>query len=172
MRGFMKTEAIVIGTDSLARLTEVDLPPITNTRVRVQTLISGISCGTEGDCTSGRAAYIKRPFITGYQAVGKVIELGEKVDHLQLGDLVVTNGGGLWNMPNLAGGSHALESVSEASSLVKLNHPDTTSLATASYGVLGAVGWEGIARMKLEPGNVLLVFGLGMLGQLAGRVAQ
>ncbi|MGB8355746.1 MAG: zinc-binding dehydrogenase, partial [Chthoniobacteraceae bacterium] len=78
-----------------------------------------------------------------------------------------------WGMTHLFGGSHARQSVSEASGLVKLKgESESLSLATASYGVLGAVGWEGIARMKLEPGKVLLVFGLGMLGLLAGRVAQ
>lgn len=167
----MKTEAIVVGTDFVARLTEVELPPLTDTRVKVQTLVSGVSCGTEADCTSGRAAYMPRPFITGYQAVGKVMEVGDKVAGFSPGDLVVTNGGGLWGMTHLAGGSHARESISESADLVKLKSPEVP-LASASYGVLGAIAWEGIARMKLEPGNVLLVFGLGMLGQLAGRIAQ
>jgi len=167
----MKTEAVVIGTDSVARLTEVELPPMTDTRVKVQTLISGVSCGTEADLASGRSTYLKRPLITGYQAAGKVIETGGKADNVQAGGLVVTNGGELWGMTHLFGGSHARQCVSEASGLVKLK-PGAVSLATASYGGLGAVSWEGIARMKLERGNVLLVFGLGMLGLLAGRVAQ
>ena len=56
----MKTEAIIVGADHVARLEPIDLPELTETRVLVETLISGISCGTEGDCTSGRAAYLPR----------------------------------------------------------------------------------------------------------------
>lgn len=166
-----KTEAVVVGVNSVARLEEVDLPPMNDTRVRVQTLISGISCGTEADYTSGRATYVKRPLIAGYQAVGKVMEVGDRVGNVQAGDLVLTTGGGLWAMTNVCGGSHARESISEAADLVKLNF-GAPLFATASYGVLGAVGHEGISRMKPEPGNVLIIFGLGMLGQLAGRIGQ
>lgn len=167
----MKTEAIIVNTDSVARLIEVPLPPLTDTRVKVQTLVGGVSCGTEGDCANGRATYMQRPLIMGYQAVGKVTDVGDKVIGFSRGDLVVTKGGGLWDMTHLAGGSHARESISEAADLVKLKSPDT-SLPSASYSMLGAIGWECIARMKLEPGRVLLIFGLGMLGQLAGRIAQ
>jgi len=149
----------------------VELPPMDDARVHVQTLVSGISCGTEADCAGGRSTYLTRPLIAGYQAVGKVIEAGDGVKDIQAGDLVVTTGGGLWGMAHLFGGSHARESISEAQGLVKLD-AGNPSLATASYGVLGAVGYEGISRMKLEPDNVLIVFGLGMLGQLAGRIAQ
>jgi len=167
----VKTEAVVIGADGVARLSEVELPPMSGTRVRLRTVISGVSCGTEGDGASGRAAYVKRPYISGYQAVGEVIESGGNVTGLQPGDMVLTTGGGLWGMTNLFGGSHARESVSEASGVIKLS-PGKLPLETAAYGVLGGVGWDGIARMKLVPGNVLIVFGLGMLGQLAGGIAR
>jgi threonine dehydrogenase-like Zn-dependent dehydrogenase len=69
------------------------------------------------------------------------------------------------------GGSHARESVSEAAQLIRLQG-GAPLFATASYAYLGAVAHEGIARMKLRPGSVLLVVGLGMLGQLAGKIAQ
>ena len=167
----MKTEAIIVGADHVARLEPIDLPELTETRVLVETLISGISCGTEGDCTSGRAAYMPRPFVTGYQAVGKVLKVGSLVHDLEVGDLVFTNGGGLWGITHLAGGSHARQSVTEAADVVKLS-PQTPSLKTAAYAALAAVGMDGIARMKVDPGLVLGVFGLGMLGQLAGKLGQ
>jgi len=167
----MKTEAIIVGADHVARLQSMDLPELTETRVLVETLISGISCGTEGDCTSGRAAYMPTPFITGYQAVGKVVEVGARVSGLAAGDLVFTSGGGLWGMTHLAGGSQARQSVAEAADVVKLS-PQTPSLKTASYAALAAIAMEGISRMKVEAGHVLGIFGLGMLGQLAGKLGQ
>lgn len=167
----MKTEAIIVGTDTKANLTEVELPAVTDTRVRVETLVSGVSCGTESDSASGRARYMPRPFISGYQAVGQVVETGKAVTGLNQGDLVVTTGGGLWNMANLYGGSHARQSVAEAAALVKLS-PAAPSLESSSYSVLAAVAYEGLARMKLEKGKILGVFGLGMLGQLAGSIGR
>lgn len=167
----MKTEAIIVGADHVARLEPIDLPELTETRVLVETLISGVSCGTEGDCTSGRASYMPTPFLSGYQAVGKVLKVGSLVRDLDVGDLVFTNGGGLWGITHLAGGSHARQSVAEAADVVKLS-PQTPSLKTASYAALAAVGLDGISRMKVAPGFVLGVFGLGMLGQLAGKLGQ
>ena len=167
----MKTEAIIVGADHAARLQSVDLPELTESRVLVETLISGVSCGTEADSTSGRATYMATPFLTGYQAVGRVVKLGGSVAGLAEGDLVFTNGGGLWGMTNLAGGSHARQSVAEAADVVKLS-PQTPSLKTASYAALAAVALDGIARMKVQKNCVLGVFGLGMLGQLAGKLGQ
>lgn len=167
----MKTEAIIVGTDGAARLTELELPALTDTRVRVETLYSGVSCGTEGDCASGRAAYMPRPFLTGYQAVGRVAETGRLVRAVRPGDLVFSCGGGLWGMTHLAGGSHARQFVAEETGLIKLS-PKGASLRGVAYTCLAAIGMEALSRLKLEPGRPLLVFGLGMLGQMTGRIGQ
>ena len=60
----LKTEAIAVGADRVARLLPVDLPPLTETRVRIAMQFGGVSCGTEGDSTSGRGTYISPPFLT------------------------------------------------------------------------------------------------------------
>ena len=167
----MKTQAIVAGVDHIARLESVELPVLTDTRIRINTRFSGVSCGTEADCISGRAAYKKRPFITGYQAVGEVVEIGRLVRAVRVGDMVFTNGGGLWDQPHLAGGSHARELVVEDTNAFRLS-PSNPSLQTSAYAALGAVGLNGISQMHPEAGRVLLVMGLGMLGQLTGKLAQ
>lgn len=167
----MQTEAIIVGADHVARLSPIELPPMTTTRVRLQTLLGGVSCGTEADATSGRATYMQPPFVTGYQAVCRVVETGAEVQSLSVGDLVFTEGGGLWPMQSLAGGSHARELVVEAGDALRLS-PDAPSQPTTAYAALGAIALEGVMRMQPEAGQGLLVFGLGMLGQLVGRVAQ
>ncbi|HEY3330691.1 MAG TPA: zinc-binding alcohol dehydrogenase [Capsulimonadaceae bacterium] len=167
----MQTEAIVVREQGVARLETVALPEMSASRVRVRTVLSGVSCGTEGDSASGRAAYIKPPFITGYQAVGEVVEVGSEVASVSLGNLVYTTGGMLWSMPSLFGGSHAREIVTDETELFRLS-PTVPSAPTAAYTTLAAVGLEGVARMHLVPGRVAVVFGLGMLGQLAGKFLQ
>lgn len=168
----MQTEALIVGTDHAARLQRIELPALTPTRVHLRTLVSGVSCGTEADCTSGRAVYMPRPFITGYQAVAEVVACGALVRSVKPGDRVFTMGcGDLWGMTQLAGGSHARELVVEEEAAHRIA-PACTALASASYTALGAVALEGLRRMKLETGRTLLVFGLGMLGQMVGRLAQ
>lgn len=167
----MHTEAIIVGADHLARLQRIELPELTSTRVHLRSLVGGVSCGTEGDCTSGRAVYMPRPFITGYQVVAEVLACGALVRGLRPGDRVFSRGGGLWSMMHLAGGSHARELVVEDTEVVRLD-PGFTALGSAAYAALGAVALEGLKRLRLEPGRTLLVFGLGMLGQLVGRLAQ
>ena len=167
----MKTEAIVAGEDHVARLQEMELPEMTATRVRIRTKFSGVSCGTETDCLTGRAVYMARPYVTGYQSVGEVTEVGRLVRSVSPGDLVYTNGGGLWKMRSLAGGSHARELVVEDGEAFRLS-PGLKSSRDCSYACLAAIAHEGLSRLKPEPGRVLVVFGLGMLGQLVGRIGQ
>ncbi|HEX4139333.1 MAG TPA: alcohol dehydrogenase catalytic domain-containing protein, partial [Candidatus Methylacidiphilales bacterium] len=144
----MQTEAVIVGTDGVARLAAIELPALAPTCVLIETLVGGVSCGTEGDCVSGRARYLQRPVLLGYQAVGKVVRAGEQVRDFQPGDLVLTRGGGLWDIACI-GGSHARHSVSEAADLIKLN-PAVLSLETVSYSVLAAVAYEALSRMKIE----------------------
>ncbi|MCC6581086.1 MAG: zinc-binding dehydrogenase [Phycisphaeraceae bacterium] len=167
----MKTQAIIVEEDHVARLRDVTLPEMSPTRVRIANWYSGVRCGTEGDAVSGRATYITRPFLTGYQTVGQVIAVGEHVRKVQVGDTVFTNGGNLWPCPSLFGGSHARELVVEEADIIRLS-PDIPSLRSAAYATLAAVGLEGISRMKLMPGRIMLVCGLGMLGQLAGKCGK
>ena len=74
-------------------------------------------------------------------------------------------------MNNLAGGSHARESVWEAETVHKIG-ADCPSPESASYAALAAVGAEGIHRMKWRLNTVMLITRLGMLGQMTGRLAQ
>ncbi|MDD5198803.1 MAG: zinc-binding dehydrogenase [Terrimicrobiaceae bacterium] len=103
--------------------------------------------------------------------MGRIVEAGRLVRTMSVGDLVFTNGGDLWGMTHLFGGSHARQLVAEEASVVKLS-PQSPSLKTMAYAALGAVARECVCRMKVEPGGMMVVFGLGMLGQLAGRLGQ
>lgn len=167
----MTTEAVFVDETGTVTLRKIGLPPMSATRVRLRTLLSGVSCGTEADGASGRATYMKRPYISGYQAVARVVDTGGQVTTVEPGDLVITTGGGLWELANVTSGSHARDCVDEEACLVRLD-PATPSLMTAAYSVLTAIGYEGVSRMKLAPGKLLAIFGLGMLGQLAGRIGQ
>jgi 2-desacetyl-2-hydroxyethyl bacteriochlorophyllide A dehydrogenase len=163
----MKTQAIIFGEDHVARLSDRELPTMTDTRVGVEAVYSGISCGTETDSLTGRQIYVKRPVMTGYQTVARVVEKGDKVANLQVGDLVfIGEGASLWNMKTI-GGTHARRSVWEADTVFRID-PKCPSLKSASYSTLAAVALDEIGRMKLARDKALAVFGLGMLGQIAG----
>ena len=117
----MKTQAVVFCEDHKARLTDIELPSMSDSRVRVEAVYSGISCGTEVDCLTGRQIYVRRPLLTGYQTVGRIVETGDKVEDLKVGDMVFVGGeGALWDMDNI-GGTHSRESVWEAESVFRIN---------------------------------------------------
>ncbi len=167
----MNTDAVVAGIDHIVRLQEVALPELTESRLRVRTWFSGVSCGTEADSVSGRATYITRPFLSGYQAVGEVVAVGSGVRLFQPGDVVFTTGGALWEMLCLFGGSHARELVLEEADAERVART-SPSLKSTAFATLAAVALEGISRMKLEPGRVMVVYGLGLLGMMAGKFAK
>ena len=127
----------------------------------IQTEYTLISTGTEltalsGDFPSGSkwADYVKYPWKAGYSNVGRVIQVGDGVTRFKVGGRVAT------------GGSHAKFSlVSEATRPIMV--PDEIKPEWGTFGILGVTVLNGVRLAKVELGNSVVIFGLGLLGQLA-----
>jgi NADPH2:quinone reductase len=86
------------------------------------------------------------PFIPGGEAAGEIVELGEGVKGLQIGDRV------------LCGGGFAEETVQPAASVVKL--PEGVAFeAAASFRSNYTTAYYALQRARLKPGETLLVHG-------------
>ncbi|MDD2285486.1 MAG: zinc-binding alcohol dehydrogenase, partial [Paludibacter sp.] len=94
---------------------------------------------------------------TGYSVAGIVIGVGEGVNDLQPGDRVAAAGAGLAN--------HA-EYVDVPRNLV-MRMPDTLDFPLASTVTLGGIAMQGVRRAHAALGEFVVVFGTGILGQLA-----
>ena len=148
--------------------------------VRVRTLYSGISAGTELTAYRGSNPYLSKqwdpknrlflPSETpsqpyplsgwGYEEVGEVIEIHPDVTTLKVGDIVY----GTWGHRT----QHILEE-EYASPRIK---PEGLDPILAIYSHLGPIALNGILDANIHVGETVAVFGLGVLGQLIAQLAR
>ena len=98
----------------------------------------------------------------GYSSAGEVVRLGAGVEGLAPGDLVACGGGGWAN--------HA-ELVCVPRNLVAAL-PAGVAPEQAAYATLGAIALHGLRRSEAVVGERVGVIGLGLVGQLAARLAR
>lgn len=97
---------------------------------------------------------------TGYSAAGIVVGLGEEVEGFSLGDRVACAGAGIAN--------HAEWIDVPVNLAVKI--PEGMGTAEASTVTLGAIALQGVRRAAPTLGEVFVVIGLGILGQLTAQM--
>ena len=95
---------------------------------------------------------IDTPQTPGYCAVGVVVDSGCSSDDLKPGTRVVSNG------------SHAQYVCVPRTLCAAI--PDNVSDETASFAVLGAIGLQGMRLAQPSIGEVVVVYGLGLIGLL------
>jgi predicted dehydrogenase/threonine dehydrogenase-like Zn-dependent dehydrogenase len=98
----------------------------------------------------------------GYSAAGVVVEAGSETRGLSPGDRVAIAGGGF--------ASHAELDV--VPSLLCAKVPDGVSAEDAAFATLGAIAMNGFRRADVGVGSTVAVIGLGLIGQLAVRIAR
>jgi len=155
---------------------EVELPEPGPEDVVIDLEYSWISNGTEssflyGERISGEQVtrpgdVLPFPQVAGYQKVGIVRSVGEKVKGLAIGDRVFASISKVNGMKFDSGG-HINPSVTDASQVWKL--PDGCDPLAYSGMVLTQVGYNCGIRPAVEPGDVAVVIGDGMVGQWAAQ---
>jgi predicted dehydrogenase/threonine dehydrogenase-like Zn-dependent dehydrogenase len=93
---------------------------------------------------------------SGYSCAGVVVEVGEGILDLEVGDRVACAGAGLAN--------HAGVNVVPRNLVARV--PDGVSFEEAAFVTLGAIALQGIRRCEPGLGDRVLVLGLGLLGQI------
>lgn len=162
----MKTKQILFTKINTAELVESELPELKENEVRVKTAFSTISQGTEranitGDPNvygAGLSAVIF-PRACGYSSAGIVIEVGEKVDKVKVGDRVVTT----WAF-------HREINQVDEKQLVKI--PDGISFSEASMTLIASFPLAAVRKCHVEIGESTVIMGLGILGQFAVMFAR
>lgn len=129
--------------------------------VLVRTERSLISTGTELTVLSGehppgsRWDEFEYPFTPGYNNVGTIVETGRDVDHLATGDRVATYG------------PHAEYVVADVNGCRSV--PESVGVDEAAFFTIAEIVMNGVRRGRLTWGETSVVYGLGLLGQLAVR---
>ncbi len=97
----------------------------------------------------------------GYSAAGIAVEAGARSARIAPGDRVAIAGGGAAN--------HAELDV--VPGLLCAPIPDGVSLRGRRFATLGAIAMHGFRRAEVAVGSRVAVIGLGLVGQLAARIA-
>jgi len=97
----------------------------------------------------------------GYSTAGIVIAVGKNITDIGVGDRVTCAGGKA---------SHA-EIVSVPRNLVA-KIPEGVPFEEAAFTTLGAIAMHGIRRANVQFGERVVIFGVGLIGQLAVQIAK
>jgi 2-desacetyl-2-hydroxyethyl bacteriochlorophyllide A dehydrogenase len=147
-------------------LRDVYLPDPGSGEVLVRTDYSAVSPGTERRVLSGDQPGSRFPLVPGYSSAGVVIKT--RSDQFAEGDRVVLGGGDLPDELQRLWGGHASASLCVASDVRQI--PDGVELVEASLSKMAAIASHGVDRATPQPGERVLVLGLGLIGQIASRL--
>ena len=136
-----------------------DKPEVKDNYVLVKVSYSAVSPGTEGTMSNNSKEDIVR---LGYSASGIAEEVGAGVEGIKVGDKVAVYGA-----PYVGHRSY----LSVPKTLVA-KIPESVSLSDASLAGLGAIAIHGLRQGELQFGEVCVVVGLGIYGQLIAQIAH
>ncbi len=141
---------------------ERDVPTPQPGQLLVRTICTLISTGTEltilngcGTPGSKWAQYGKFPFVPGYDNIGEVVAVGAGVDNAWVGKRVGSYG------------SHAAYTCCSATHARPLH--DSIASEEAAFFTLAEIAMNGVRRGLVTWGEEAIVYGLGLVGQLAAR---
>ena len=155
-------------------------PGLAPGEVRIRTLFSGISAGTELSQYRGSNPFMNRRFDEGarlfleaeapswpypvrnlgYEEVGEIVEVGPDVAGLKVGDRVF----GTWGhrTHHLAAADYARDRLL----------PPGADPRIGVFSHIGAVALNGVHDAQIRIGDLVVVFGLGVPGQIACQAAR
>src|SRR5260221_7493859 len=176
----MKAPAVVFPEPGRVEIWDLEVPEPGPDEVRVRTAFSGISQGTERWALTGRYGHFDEdyseyyPCSPGYQAAGVVEAVGSAVSDVAEGDHVFLSGTRFLHpdlkYPGPYTASHSGMLVAARSAVTPVA-PETDLAAAALYHMAG-VSRHGVRLTKVQPGDLVAVLGLGMIGQMSAQAAR
>ena len=167
----MHAKALICDENQNFSYADVALPDPGPEHLLIRALYSGVSIGTEFALIRNKIAGQQYPLCTGYQGVGVVEYVGEKVDAFKVGDKVYyrDNREGM-QLPDgtkvsAAAGVHCSAAVVRPQTTHGLELlPEGVPNDAASLFVMPAVGLNGVDTANPRMGDVVAVYGAGLVG--------
>jgi threonine dehydrogenase-like Zn-dependent dehydrogenase len=152
----------VVARDGAVHVVDVPSPEVPPNGVLVRAECSLISPGTEAMQIAASAGITDRAQPLGYSLVGRVIARGRDAPAIELGALVAC-----------AGGEYAPHAeIAAVPRLMATAVPDGVTAEAAAFTTLGAVAVHALRQGRVALGERVVVFGLGVVGQLLAQVAR
>jgi bacteriochlorophyllide a dehydrogenase len=173
-------KAVLFPQPNLVEVREVAVPDPSPLEVLVQAAYSGVSQGTERWLLKG--IYNKwgqdvpryYPCSPGYQVAGIIEKVGASVVDLHPGDPVRLDGTRFTDLTikqaGPAMGAHSSRLVAAAADVTKLGSEDM--LLSAALFRMASVARHGVRLTQIHAGEMAVVIGLGMIGQMAAQAAR
>lgn len=139
--------------------------PLAPGQVRIRTMITGVSTGTERTLYTGsnpqwsNAIRGPLPYDMGYNNVGVVTEIGAEVTRFKVGDIVYSIA------------PHASEDVFDQNGVIT-RVPVNVSAEDAVYTHLLSLGLHALRRGDFSPGSRIAVIGMGIIGLCTVALAK
>ena len=172
----MAIQALIATQDRQFALQTFSEPDLAPDQVRIQTLYSGVSVGTEFMVIQGRLDWGAFPVCTGYQATGQVVETGSAVDRFTVGDVVYYRRNFVefsleGQAINSCSGTHASQAVVPQDQEIELL-PAGVSPEVGSMFVMPSVGYNAVNMAGVEMNDLVVMQGLGLIGTGAMLAAR
>ncbi len=159
-------------------LVDCEQQPLTADHVRIRTWYSGISAGTELTAYRGSNPYLTQSWDPeqrlfrageptfaypvagwGYSEMGEVIEVADGVDDVRVGELVY----GIWG--------HRSDAVVPAAAVAGRTLQPGQDPLQGTFARVGAIALNAVLAADVSLGDRVAVFGQGVIGLLATRLA-
>lgn len=170
-----RAPAVVFAAPNVVEIRTMELADVGPRDVRIRTVCSGVSQGTERWLLTNRYRWSggipQYPHFPGYQAAGVVEEVGSEVVDLRPGDHVFAQGTRFADPEAHYGlGSHTGSLVQTREDVTRLG--PSVDLAAASLLRMAGVSRHGVRLTGVEPGDLVVVIGQGMIGQMSAQAAR
>ncbi len=158
---------VVFTAQKKVELLACEMPVVGDDDMLIQTEVSQISTGTELTLLEGNVEpgspweeNIFYPQDPGYSNVGKIIKVGKNVPSEYVGKRVLTLQ------------THKKYFVMNVSEYDKMFVPDSVKSEEAVFGVIAQITMGSVRIAAVRPGDVCVVYGAGLIGQLVARLAK
>ena len=179
--------------DGSVKLIDTPVPTVKDNHAIIETLYSTVSAGTERGLTSfggknliqkvidrpdqlkkvlekistdgilttldSAFTKLKEPMPMGYSGVGRIIQCGRGVTGLMPDDIVA-----------MAGQAYHSEVNRVNKNLIVKVPNELLDIRQAAFCALGGIALHGIHQAKIEPGEIVAVIGLGLVGHITARI--
>ena len=176
----MSASALVLAAPRQLEFESLDEQPLGPDEVRIRTLYSGISAGTELSQYRGTNPFMhrrwdqeRRLFVAadspswpypvrnlGYEEAGEIVEVGAGVDDLEPGRRLY----GTWG--------HRTHHIANADYVRERLLPEGADPRIGIFSHIGAVALNGVHDAQIRLGDTVAVFGLGVPGQIVVQAAR